>query len=818
MNATYRLFSVSALIFFSFHIYAQKKDSLAKNNSKLRSYKEIITDRTISQNGLIKIHQTEDKYYFEIDTSLLEKDFLIVNRIAKAAAENYSKTALLGFGGDELDKNIVRFKTGPKNKIYVEAQSYVFRTSDSTSDGLLQALTNSNIFPIVASFDIMAYGKDSSSVIIDVTNFLEGDNNIFTLGSFSTVNFKKSALGLGAFQNDKSYIKEIKAYSTNVEIRTVKTYQGRADFVTYELNTSIIQLPNNPMEIRKANKKVGYFTVSYYDYSSNSHNAQIINIIKRWRLEPRKDQVVNYLKGELVEPQKPIIFYIDPATPKKWIKYLIQGVEDWQTAFEQAGFKNAIRAIEVPDNDSTWSMEDAKHNVIVYKASLIENASGPVSIVDPRSGEMLETHINWHHNIQKLLHDWYFIQVAPNDPSARYKTFNDTLMGKLIRYVISHEVGHTLGLLHNFGASSTYPTDSLRNRSWVEKNGFTPSIMDYSRFNYVAQPEDALKEDCLIPKIGVYDKWAIEFGYKWFNNNKQSTPCIDSIINDLVDQKTKSDKKLWFGNEMISNDPRIQAEDIGDNAIKSSYLGIQNLKLLSNNLLHWTLKEGDDIDYFSDMRDAIIRQFNRYVSHVALNIGGRYMNLENYEKQTNTFSYVSKERQIESLKFINEQLFITPDWILMKQYYTLQGGAPGMNAVMEIQKNILSKFISSPMYYSFSFSQFTANPYLYKDFLTDLKNYIFSELNKNIPTTVFRRNLQKIYIEELISNLNGSSTTLLSSSRFSSWDYKTDFISILRYNAIEIKRMISTKLNTVTDISSKSHFEDILSRLKKALE
>ena len=435
-----------------------------------------------------------------------------------------------GYAGDQIGQNVIRFEKGPNNKIFLRNISYAEYAKDSTSP-MFSAVNNSNIQPIAAAFDIKSFSKDSAGVVIEITDYINGDNDVLHFNSGL-----KSALRFAAIQSDKSYIVSVKSYPINIEIKTVKTYSrmpsppiGGGGFgggtgsgnMTVELNSSLVMLPKVPMQARYFDPRVGYFTVGYTDYDANPQGVESIQLIKRWRLEPKEEDMEKYKRGELVEPKKPIIFYIDPATPKKWIPYLIQGVNDWQAAFEKAGFKNAIMAKMAPtvEEDSTWSLEDARYSAIVYKPSDVANASGP-SISDPRTGEIMESHINWYHNVMELIHDWYFIQTAAVDPKARKMVYDDELMGQLIRFVSSHEVGHTLGLRHNFGSSSTVPVENLRNKAWVEANGHTPSIMDYARFNYVAQPEDNISEVGLFPRIGDYDKWAIEWGYKLFPQYK----------------------------------------------------------------------------------------------------------------------------------------------------------------------------------------------------------------------------------------------------------------------------------------------------------
>ncbi|HZG25445.1 MAG TPA: DUF5117 domain-containing protein, partial [Chitinophagaceae bacterium] len=493
-----------------------------QNRTGPKSYKDVITSKAVSTKGLFTIHHVEDKWYLELPDSVLGRDLLVVNRLSKAAAG--MRNVFFGYAGDQIGNNVVHFEKGPNNKVFLKKISFD-EISKDTSQAMYKAVLNSNIQPIVAAFDITTYNKDSTGSLIEITNFLNTDNDVLNFGPNM-----KSAFQVGSLQSDKSYTLSIKTYPLNVEIKTVKTYTkaGGTSFssspfssssagqvLTMEINSSIVLLPATPMQSRYHDPRIGYYTRTYTDFDANPQGVKQIQMITRWRLEPKAADVERYHRGELVEPKKPIIYFIDPATPKKWVPYLIQGVNDWQVAFEKAGFKNAIQARLAPSSgeDSTWSLEDARYSAIVYKPSNVENASGP-NVHDPRSGEIIESHINWYHNVMSLLRNWYFIQTAAVDSRARKIKFDDELMGQLIRFVSSHEVGHTLGLRHNYGSSSTVPVEKLRDRAWLEANGHTPSIMDYSRFNYVAQPEDKVTPAGLYPRIGDYDKWAIEWGYR----------------------------------------------------------------------------------------------------------------------------------------------------------------------------------------------------------------------------------------------------------------------------------------------------------------
>jgi hypothetical protein len=696
---------------------------------------------------------------------------------------------------------------------------------DSSADGMYHSVMNNNLQPVVAAFDVKAFTMDSIGVVIDMTDYINSDNDIFFFNGASKLN-----LNLGLLQADKSYISSLAAYPMNIEIKTMKTYikatqpllSSGGGFSSYELNSSIVLLPEIPMLPRNYDDRVGYFSTGYTDFDANPQGVERTQMITRWRLKPKKEDIEKYLKGEMVEPENPIIYYIDPATPKKWVPYLMQGVNDWQKAFEKAGFKNAIIGKEAPTGDSTWSIDDARHNVIVYKPSIVPNASGP-HVHDPRSGEIIETHINWYHNVMQLLHNWYFIQASAVDPKARTMKFSDELMGQLIRFVSSHEIGHTLGLRHNFGSSSTVPVENLRNKAWVEANGHTPSIMDYARFNYVAQPEDSISEIGLFPRIGDYDKWAIEWGYRWWpemNKEVEKTKLNEWIITKL------KDKRLWFGDEQDPNDPRSQSEDLGDDAMKAGTYGIKNLQRIVPNLTEWTKEANEGYESLAEMYKEVTNQFGRYVGHVVKNIGGILNTPKTVEEKGNVFEYVSKEKQQSAMHFLQEQLFTTPTWLLNKKIFLLTGTADGAS-VSNLQNSVLKTLIgSNTMDKLLKFEAYDAtHVYTAVMMLNELKKGIWSELPAHRAIEMQRRILQKMYVERITAILNPPSvgdtpaTGRLSDvlSTASVINKNSDMLSIIKAHAKSLLAEIKTALPLEQDEMTKLHLQDCLERINEAL-
>ncbi len=779
----------------------------------LPPYNDVITDKSVSQKGLFTIHQLDDRWLFEMDNSLLGRDMLIVSRIAKAAADGRMPGTMFGYAGDIINESVVRFERGPSNKLFLRNISYAEISKDSSDNGLYRSVKSSNVQAIAASFDIKTISKDSSSVVIDLTDFIAGDNDIFFFDQKG-----KGNLQLGPAMPDKSYIERLDNRPLNIEIKTVKTYMKMpSSSATYELNTSIVLLPKEPMRVRSADSRVGYFTQSFTDFDMNPQRVAKADVITRFRLEPKEEDKERYLNGELVEPKQPIIFYIDPATPKKWIPYLIQGVNDWQSAFEQAGFKNAIIAREAPKGDSTWSIEDARHNAIVYKPSDVTNASGP-NVHDPRSGEIIETHINWYHNIMQLLRNWYMIQAGAVDPRARKAKFDDDLMGELIRFVSSHEVGHALGLRHNFGASSTVPVDSLRNKKWVEANGHTPSIMDYARFNYVAQPEDNISEKGLFPRIGDYDKWAIEWGYRWWPEMKSEEE--KAKLNKWIIDKTSKNKRLWFGTEVDQNDPRCQNEDLGNNAVKASLYGIKNLKRIIPHIIEWTSTENEEYDQVTEVYKELLGQFGRYMGHVSKNIGGVMTTPKTTEEKGEIVAYVSRARQKEAMNFLQQQLFTTPSWLLSKDIFHKTGGG-SIITISRQQDAILVRLLNIGTI--FKLLQFEGNDpahaYTANEMLSDLQNGIFSELKNKKNISIFRRNLQKSYVEKLMALINQPPTPPMPGAPPQAQGpdmLATDMNSIIKGQLKSLQSLIISAQSSL-DSPSKLHLQDLYERIENTI-
>ncbi|MBI2729468.1 MAG: zinc-dependent metalloprotease [Sphingobacteriales bacterium] len=793
-----------------------------------KPYKEVITEKAQSRYGLLTVHKVEDKWYFEIGDSLLGRDFLIVNRISKAPVGLQS--GFIGYAGDEIGENVIRFEKGPNNKFFIRTISYSVYAKDSTKP-LYKSVMRSSVQPISAAFDIKAFSKDSTGSVVDFTDYMNGDNDVLFFESFF-----KPFLRIGSLQSDKSYILDVKSYPMNTEIKTVKTYSKSSgpslpgSFMippsgnaTFELNSSIILLPKNPMRPRYYDDRVAYFTTEFTDFDTDPQGVKDISVITRWKLDIKPEDTARFKRGELVEPVKPIVYYIDPTTPKKWVPYLIQGVNDWQKAFEKAGFKNAIMAKEAPtkEEDSTWSLEDARYSAIVYKPSTVANASGP-HVHDPRSGEIIESHINWYHNVMQLLRNWYLIQASPSDPASRKAQFDDELMGELIRLVSSHEVGHTLGLPHNMGASASVPVEKLRDKAWVEANGHTPSIMDYARFNYVAQPEDKISRSGLMMRIGDYDNWAIEWGYRPLLDKTEQEE--KAILNEWVKEKASNPRLRFIHYDGV--DPRAQTECLGDNNMKANEYGIKNLKWMLPQLPAWVNEKGENFETLTDVYNSVVDQFSRYMSHTVMYVGGIYTDYKTTEQPGNVYTVVPKILQKEALTFISKNLFETPYWLLNKNILD-KISTPQMDRINAIQDNVMGSLLSTTRLGRMisEYNRDNTNAYRIDEFVDDMKKAIWSELSTKKPTDAYRRFVQKAFVERLINIVNPSNASPASGGGFSIVisfgptvdNKKTDLISVAKGTLRTLLAEVRAAIPSAPDKLTRYHLQDVADRIDRTL-
>ncbi|MFI8377418.1 zinc-dependent metalloprotease [Leeuwenhoekiella sp. NPDC079379] len=770
-----------------------------KKDSKLKPYDKVITKGALSDPGLFTTHTVDEKLYFEIPDSLLGKDMLLVSRIAKVPS---------GFGGgyvnagSKVNEQVVRWS---KRGNYIDLKVISFENQSDENSPISKSVEANNFFPILFSTAIASKSKDSTNIIIEVTDLFTKDiDAINGVSSRLRKEYKIKKL-----DGSRSYIESAAAFPKNVEIKHVMTYDAeepperdQAGTLTLLMNQSMVLLPDDKMQPRLADDRVGWFTSKKYNYDSEQLKADDYKIIRRWKLVPK--DIEAYKRGELVEPVKPIIYYLDPATPLKWRPYFKQGIEDWNKAFEVAGFKNAIIAKDPPskEEDPEFSPEDVRYSVIRYVASTTRNAVGP-SVSDPRTGEIIESDVIWYHNHLRSYRNRFMIEAGAQNPAARTLETPEAEIGEMMRMVIAHEVGHALGLPHNMKASSAYPTDSLRVASFTQKYGLTPSIMDYARVNYVAQPgDDGVR---YIRMMGPYDLYAINWGYRYLpeaNSALEEKPTLDKWILE------KAGNPWYEFGSANGTDPHSQTESLGDDNIKASSYGLANLKKVVPNLIDWTTKEGYGYDDLNEVYGELARLWRGYINHVVTNVGGVYETIKTSNQEGVVYQPVSKEIQKEAVNFLNDKAFTTPDWLLNKDILDRIEAEGAIDQIKSIQIYALSNLLSSKrlgrMIEVEQKNGITA--YSVVTLMNDLRKGIFKELYQGKETDAYRRNIQRKYVEIATSYLNeldnDNQEVLIS-----------DVIPLMRGELTQLRSDLNSRKNNSRDTLTRYHYADLIARI-----
>jgi hypothetical protein len=709
----------------------------------MKAYADVITKEAKSDSGLFIVHRVKIKWYYEIPRKEFGKEFLLVTSQAKTQTG-------IGYGGDELNDQVVRWEK-LEDRVFLRSVMFFAVAADTLP--ISYAVRKATNAPILASFDIQCYNKDSSTAVIDVTDLFTSDMTEFGLNRFDREKYRVRRLDA-----KRSFVEKIRSFPDNIEAGVTLTYDAgqvpmdmSLSTITISMHHSMVRLPERPMLPRVFDERVGFFTVFQYDYGYNAQRAETRRFISRWRLEPKDGAA--YARGEVVEPTKPIVFYVDRGVPDKWRPWLKKGIEDWQVAFEKAGFKNAILAKDPPSEKENpdWSSEDVRYSTVRWLPSEIENAYGP-HISDPRTGEILDADIGFFHNVMNLARNWYFVQAGASDPKAAKLPLSDETMGELLRYICAHEVGHSLGFAHNMKASSFFPVDSLRSPSFTAKYGTEASIMDYGRFNYIAQPGDGAR---LIPKIAPYDLFAVEWGYRSFPGAK--SPEDERASLNKIAERQEREPYLRFG-DPDGIDPTAQMEDLGADPVQATSYGLKNINRIAGMLLSATTKEGEDYSTLREVYGELIGQRNREFGHVAGLVGGVVKTSKVAGLSGVVHTPVARERQKDAVAFLVKEAFRTPVELLKPEVLALIEPSGAEDRVLAGQRGVLSALFNNArlarVVSATALAAGKTRTYTVGELFADVRKGIWSELDGKVATDVYRRNLQRAHVDLLGMKLN----------------------------------------------------------------
>ncbi len=783
-----------------------------------KPYDKVITPDFKTQAGLFKVHTNKGKVFFEIPKAELGKDLLLVVQIKKSPAQE-------SYPGEGIRNLVARWDLR-ENKVL--ARSVSFANIADPSDPIRTAVEAMNTPTIMMAFPVEAFAADGAPVV-DVTKFFIGDVN--------EIPVKKSVDAMGV-DASRSFIEKVRAFPININVEATQTFNPNPpqlppgfppQFAKYlppspsptaVVHYSFVKLPEKPMMGRLSDDRVGYFTHDHTNYSRPEHEAVVRKLIARWRLEKKDPAAANS------EPVKPIVFYVDPATPKKWVPYVFKGIEAWQPAFEGAGFIKGIQAklAPTPEEDPDWSADDARYSVVRWVPSTVANAMGP-HVSDPRSGEILEADVEIYHNVQQLANDWYWVQSGPLDPRSKILPLSDEVMGKILLYIVTHEVGHSLGLPHNFKASATYPIEKIRDKEWVKKNSHVSTLMDYCRFNYVAQPEDGLDPDDLIPKIGPYDLFCIKWGYAPIPG--ASIPDDEKPVLNEMCQVQETTPWLRFSTAgSKGSDPGEETEAVGDiDAVAATGLGLKNLKRVVDMLPGAVLKPGEDYEKLEHMYGSVWRQFDLELGHVANIVGG-------YDSEPKVgpvagvrFVPIAMSRQKDALQFLSENVFKTPGWLFPEAILRKIEPSSGQAKLVALQQGILNDLLERDRVTRLQEHEAILGDKAYTvgKLLLDLRKGIFGELqNTAVKIDPYRRNLQRAYIDLLGKRMapssGGPSPFMVMMMGPRENPINDDSRGAIRAELKAIRAHLVAKTSLAADVPTRNHLNDLKDQISIILE
>jgi len=770
----------------------------------IKAFSDVIKSSTEVNEGLFNIYQQEGKLYYSIPDSLIGRDMLLVSRVANVPTDYF------GFfsAGAKTAEQVIRFER-QADQILIRKHSFENIADEELP--VYKSVQANNFAPILAAFDIEAYNEDTTGVVIEMTDFFEKDIEAIS----GVISFLRREYQVRRLDSERSYIESAKSFPQNIEVRHVMTYQAQnppsdAGTATLSLgmSQSMVLLPKEPMQKREYDYRVGWFTIEQIDFGLEEQKAASKRFIRRWRLEPKDPEA--YFRGELVEPVKPIVYYLDPATPEKYRSYIIQGILDWNEAFEQAGFKNAVQAKlpPSPEEDPDWSPEDIRYSTVRWVANTIRNAVGP-SVSDPRSGEIIESDIVWYHNHMRSYRNRLMIETGAANPAARALQLDDDLIGETMRRVISHEIGHAIGLPHNMQSSSAYPVDSLRSGSFTQKWGIATTIMEYARQNYIAQPGD--EGISFIRKIGPYDLYSVNWGYRLVEG-AESPEDENAVLDSWIEEKA-GDPVYRFASS-TGYDPSSQTEDLSDDPIKASTYGLMNLKRVVPNLIEWTSTDGKGYDDLEEIYGELIFQWSRYARHVSTNVGGVYQNRLASDQEGHVYIPVDPDYQRASVEFLNEHAFSTPDWLLDEEILRRIEHGGAIETVKNLQARILTATMNpGSMSRLVEQEAFDSDAYSLLEMLEDIRRGVWSEVYSNSSIDAYRRTLQREYISYMHSMFEED----LARYRSGNVDIKdSDIRAALRYELTTLKNDIGR--SNIRNTMTRAHLDDISARINEILD
>lgn len=788
----------------------------ARAPSGPRPFREVVPERATSDDGLFIVHRTDDKILFEIPDSLFGADMLLISRIAGVPAD------MGGFlsAGMSVQEQMVRWE---RRADQVLLRKVATQAVAEASLPIHLSVVSNNFAPILASFPVQALGEGRPTVVVDVTDFYRGDTPAIS----GLTAAQRRTYQVRRLDPARSFVNWVRSFPLNVNVRHTQTFDAgappsdaEAATISLEMNQSLVLLPREPMMPRHADARVGYFTVSRVNYGLDEQKAATETFIRRWRLEPRDPAA--YARGEVVEPVKPIVYYVDPATPERWRAAVKRGVENWQPVFEGAGFRNAIVALDppTPEEDPEWDPEDVRNSVVRWTASLTRNAMGP-STSDPRTGEIIESDIVWYHNHLRSYRNWMMVQTGAANPGARSLPISDELMEEAMEQVITHEIGHALGLPHNMISSSAYPVDSLRSASFTRRMGVAPTIMDYARQNYVAQPGDGLQPLDFLRRVGPYDDYVINWGYRLVPGARTPGDEAETLDRWIVEKAGDPMYRYLPQGGPGAADPRALTEDMGDDLVRANTYGMDNLRRIVPRLVEWTTRPGEDFTELEELYGEALGQWSRYVGHVAALVGGVHADLKTADQGGSVYAGVPRAKQKEAMAWLSREVFEAPLWLadpgILSRIGTASGG---LEAISARQAGVLGQLLEPRRVARLAEVEaaWPADAYPLAEFLQDVRTAVWGNLAAASTTDPYRRALQRAWMDRVEVLMTEQPAAAGPQQGRTPVMSRSDLRPLLRAQVAAVRTQAEQASRRAADATTRAHFADVAARAEALLE